>query len=200
MRQPRNIFLAGFMGSGKTVVGRAMARNLGWRFADTDQEIERRAGKSVSALFADKGEPWLRSLERRVVRALAKGSRRVVALGGGALLDAGNRRALSGSGLLVRLSCAEPELWRRLRSDLGLRPLLSGERPRRSLRLLLRQRRAAYRGADMTVSTTHRSPAEAAREIVRRLSNVFPKDAINLRNPKLGLPARAGKPAILDAA
>lgn len=169
MRQPRNIFLAGFMGSGKTAVGRALARNLGWDFADTDQEIERRAGKSVSALFADKGEPWLRLLEKRVVETLAKGSRRVVALGGGALLDPSNRRALRGSGLLVRLSCAEPELWRRLRCDLGLRPLLSGERPRRRLRLLLRKRRAAYRGAGMTVSTTHRRPAAAAREILRRL-------------------------------
>lgn len=169
MRQPRNIFLTGFMGSGKTVVGRALARRLGRPFADSDQEIERRAGQSVPRLFAEKGEPWFRRLESRVVRDLAKGSRRVIALGGGALLDGRNRRAVARSGLLVRLSCAEPELWRRLRQGLGLRPLLSGKSPRQKLRLLLRRRRRAYARAEIAVSTTQRSPAAAAREILRRL-------------------------------
>jgi shikimate kinase len=157
------IFVAGFMGTGKTAVGRALARRLRLPFRDSDAEIERRCGLPVREVFARRGEPYFRRLERRVVADLARRGG-VVSLGGGALLDARTERLARPR---VTLTCAERELWRRLKPELSARPLLAGGRP--ALRALLRKRRRLYRGAELTVSTTRRAPERAAALIARRL-------------------------------
>jgi shikimate kinase len=168
----RAVFLAGFMGTGKTEVGRALARRLKLPFYDSDAEVERRARMSVAEIFARKGEPYFRRRERAVVAELAVRGACVVSLGGGALLD--SRTAVLARPR-VALTCSEPELWRRLKPQLPRRPLLKGGRA--ALRALLRRRRTLYRGALVTVSTTRRSPAAAAALIARRIRYTRPHGA-----------------------
>lgn len=157
------------MGSGKTAVGRRLARLLGRPFLDTDALVERRAGRSVAAIFAGSGEPAFRKLEASAVRRACGPGRRVVALGGGALLDRGNLRRVLGAGRLVALTCSERELWRRLKGKLALRPLFGGDRPRARLRGLLARRRPGYAAAHLTVATTGLTPLAVARLVARRL-------------------------------
>lgn len=159
------IFLAGFMGTGKTEIGRALARRLRRPFFDSDAEVERAAGKTVARLFATAGEKRFRALEKRAVARLSARGRCVVALGGGALLDPGTRALVSARA--VALTCTERELWRRLKPELPKRPLLSGGRS--ALRALLARRRGAYAGTALRCSTTRRPPEAAARLIARRL-------------------------------
>jgi shikimate kinase len=165
-----NIYLTGFMGSGKTSVGRGLARLLGRRFVDLDAEVERSSRRSAAELFS-KGERVFRGAESAALRRLRARDGLVVALGGGALLSAANRRLVSKSGILTALTCSEPELWRRLRFDPTARPLLGrGPAERQRLRRLLTRRLGLYREADITVSATRRSPAQVAALIAKRLA------------------------------
>lgn len=164
----RTIYLTGFMGTGKSAVGRELARLLRRPFVDLDAAIERAAGATVAEVFASRGEKAFRRLEGRALRAAARRRGAVVALGGGALLDRSNR-AIIKEGRLVRLTCSRPELVRRLRPRRQSRPLLAGGPLDARIGELLRARRGAYAGADATVSTTRRSPRAAARLIARRM-------------------------------
>jgi shikimate kinase len=165
-----NLYLTGFMGTGKTSVGRELARRLRRPFVDLDSDIEARAGQTISELFS-RGEPAFRRAEARALRRASRRPGLVVALGGGALLSAENRKLVADSGLLICLTCAEDRLWRRLRADGLTRPLLgSGGRRRERMRRLLSRRRGLYRQADVSASTTHRTPAQAAALIVRKLA------------------------------
>ncbi len=162
------IYLTGFMGAGKSAVGRELARLLRRPFIDLDLSIEREAGSSVASLFARRGEAEFRKLERK---ALLRASRRqgvVVALGGGTLLDPRNR-ALAKKGFLVSLSCSRAELVRRLGPSRASRPLLAGGALSARVGKLLSERRGAYAGADCSVSTTVNSPEAAASLIARRI-------------------------------
>ena len=164
-----NIYLTGFMGSGKSVVGAALARLLRRPFVDLDRQIEREVGLTVAAIF-EGGEAVFRRKEGQVLRRVSIRRGCVVALGGGTLLDAENRKRVALSGVLVRLTCGEAELWRRLKPDLAVRPLLDGPAPRRALSRLLRARRGAYKDAAFSLSTTRRSPKKAADMIAAWLS------------------------------
>jgi shikimate kinase len=104
----RAIVLMGFMGTGKSEVGRRLAQRLGRAFVDTDQLVEERAGKRVAAIFADDGEAAFRTLERTAVADAAARGGAVIAVGGGAVLDAENVRRLREAGVLVHLT-ARPE-------------------------------------------------------------------------------------------
>src|SRR5215470_5572891 len=100
----RAIVLMGFMGTGKSEVGRRLAQRLGRAFVDTDQLVEERAGKRVAAIFADDGEPAFRGLERTAVADAAARAGAVIAVGGGAVLDPENVRVLRAAGVLVHLT------------------------------------------------------------------------------------------------
>ena len=99
-----NLVLIGFMGTGKTAVGRRLARRLGWRFVDVDALIERGTGCSIPRLFAQRGEPVFRRLERRWIGRVIRGRRQVIATGGGAFLDPANRSLLKASGPVIGLT------------------------------------------------------------------------------------------------
>lgn len=162
------IYLTGFMGAGKSAVGKELARLLRRPFIDLDLSIENAAGSSVASLFARRGEKAFRELERKALRRAAKRPGVVVALGGGALLDPRNRAVVK-KGLLVNLSCSRAELVRRLRPGRSARPLLAGGALETRVGKLLIERRDAYAGADFIVSTTRNSPIAAAMLIARRL-------------------------------
>ena len=166
-----NIILTGFMGSGKTTVGRRLAARLGWRFADLDRLVERGAGTSVGEIFRRRGEVAFRRLEHRAIRSLARRRSTVVAAGGGAPAYPPNRRWLRAAGLRVWMRVPVATLARRLTHG-GGRPLLAaaGSDPaalRRLIGRLLRLRRASYATADVTVEAGRGSPGAVAGRILR---------------------------------
>lgn len=161
------------MGSGKTAVGRVLARRLGLPFADTDRIVARAAGMSVAAVFRRRGEPFFRKREARAVCRACSGPVRVVATGGGAVLDPGNIRAMRRAGTVVWLDAPFAELVRRVeRQGPARRPLAEGRAPearRRALRTLLAARVPLYRKAAHVVVPARGTPESVAARIERRL-------------------------------
>lgn len=154
------VSLAGMMGSGKSTVARELARLLSRRFVDTDLEVERRAGRSVAAIFEERGEPAFRALERTVVRGLAGPV--VVSLGGGAFCDPGNAEHLIRIGRVIFLDVSPAEAARRVGRGQG-RPLAG------QWEGLLRARLPMYRRASVAVDVDALSPDAVARRIAALL-------------------------------
>lgn len=159
------VVLVGPMGAGKTTVGQLVADALGVKLRDTDGDIEAAAGKPVSDIFVDDGEPHFRALERDAVAAAVHQHDGVLALGGGAVLDASTRELLAGRAV-VYLSVELTDAMKRVGMGAG-RPLLAVN-PRATFKFLLDQRRPIYQGVSTaTVVTDGRSPAEVAAEVLR---------------------------------
>ena len=147
----------GFMGTGKTEVGRRLARSLTRTFVDTDRLVEARTGRSVAAIFNDEGEEGFRSREREAVAVACALPDAVIVTGGGALTDPENRRRLSAAGPLVCLTASPEDILRRVGAS-GTRPLLASctsdtERLTR-IREMLAARNSVYGGATHTIDTT----------------------------------------------
>ena len=157
------IVLVGFMGAGKTTVGGHLAEILGWDFADLDQEVAARAGKTVAAIFREEGEAAFRAAEHAAAVALANRRRIVIAAGGGSFEAPATRAALSGGAVTVWLRCDLPALFARIAND-GSRPLAGS---RETISALLRQREPTYGLADLVVDTTNAAPPHAARAVAR---------------------------------
>lgn len=164
------IVLVGFMGAGKTTVGRHLAGILGWDFADLDDRVVERAGKSVAAIFHDQGEAAFRAAEHEAAVELARRRFVVIAAGGGAFVAPDTRAALSADALTVWLRCALPALLARIASD-GSRPLAGS---RETISALLTEREPTYRLANLVVDTTSVAPSEAAREIASAATHPGP--------------------------
>lgn len=141
-----NVILVGFMGSGKTVIGKLCAKALGFQFLDTDQLIVDRAQRQISDIFAVEGESYFRDLETEVLVSLGRYRRCVISTGGGAVLRETNRQILRDLGFVVCLTANEEVLFERV-SRTGKRPLLQTADPRQTLRDLLGARAQAYAGA-----------------------------------------------------
>lgn len=160
----KRIYLVGFMGAGKSTVGRRLARRLGWRFIDLDEAVERRAGRTVAEIFADAGESEFRRREAETLRHLDDVEAAVVATGGGAVSSAENRRWMRRRGVSVWLDAPLPLLLERLRrGDPAQRPLFVGEEEAREL---YRRRLADYRDADLRVAVDASQSASAVTEAV----------------------------------
>jgi shikimate kinase len=160
----KTIFLTGFMGSGKTTVGRRLAAALGRHFMDLDAAIAGSSGHSVSSLLRE-DEALFRKLESAALRRVAQKRGWVVALGGGTLLDERNLRLVRRSGTLVWLTAPQTELRLRIKKTCEKRPLLATK----TLRELIAPRRAGYATASLRTSTAGRTPAQATRRIIRKL-------------------------------
>ena len=148
------IYLVGFMGSGKSTVGRLLAERLGWQFVDLDAEIENQAGKPIARIFEDEGEAAFRELEAAAVTAqtcaVRGGHARVVALGGGAYIAERNRWKLEDAGLTIWLDLKGDALWERVREETD-RPLA---RDAERFQSLLAERRPIYALADHKVDAS----------------------------------------------
>ena len=165
----RNIYLIGPTGSGKTAVGRQLARTTGLKFLDSDHEIEKRTGVEISYIFEKEGEKGFRAREADMIRELAKLNGVVIATGGGAVLKKRNRDRLANSGIVVYLKTGIAEQLRRT-SRSRKRPLLNRDDPRKVLEDMDRVRRPLYESiADVELDTSHQRVRAVAEELKQRL-------------------------------
>lgn len=161
----RNLILTGFMGTGKSAVGRLVAERLGRDFVDTDQLIESRTGRSIPELFAQHGEAHFRALEAELCRELAARQGLVIATGGWTLGAPANRTAMEASGLVVCLSAQVPAIIQRLGAPDG-RPKLQDPAWQARLVSLLTERQPTYLSFPLRVDTTRRSVAQTAEAVL----------------------------------
>lgn len=170
-RRFENIALIGFMGTGKSTVGQMAAGMLGFRFLDTDEMIERTAGKKISEIFATDGEARFREYERDVVAKLAGMEKTVISTGGGLVTNPENLASLKEHALLVCLWCSAETILKRVGHQTH-RPLLRVENPLEKIRALLTERAPAYRQADVLLSSEFRKPKEVATHVVHQYRSV----------------------------
>ena len=176
------------MATGKSHVGRILSQLTGWPLVDADQEIVRRAGKSIHQFFQDEGEPAFRALEVSVITELCSSSGSIIAAGGGAFVDPDSRRRMLDSGMVCCLSARPETIYRRITEptyegkcpggsgasgaeDSGRpaepgRPLLAGENPLERIKTLLTQRAESYTQAHHTIETDTLTPEEVAHHIL----------------------------------
>jgi len=168
-----NVAVVGFMGAGKSTVGRELAARLGKTFVETDILVERRAGMSVSDVFARHGEAHFRDLESDVVREAAQSHDCVIACGGGVVLREENVAALKASSVMVYLEVAPQSVLSRIGPQSTVRPLLSGPDRERRVAELMEQRRSAYEAAaDVTVATDGLAVEEVVRHVQELLKRI----------------------------
>lgn len=169
----RPIFLIGYRGTGKSAVAPELAARLGFDWVDADDEIERRAGKYIAAIFADDGEPAFRDLESRIVAELVGRRRIVVALGGGAVLRDENRRAICGAGPVVWLTASVDTIQQRMAADTltaHRRPNLTAAGGHDEVVVVMAARTPIYRAcATLAVDTEGKSIAHIVDEILKSL-------------------------------
>jgi shikimate kinase len=166
------VVLVGFMGCGKSTVGREVARLLGWEFEDMDRGLEAALGTSIAEVFRTRGEDFFREQETEMARALASRRRLVVAAGGGAFTVPQTREALSGGAVTVWLRCPLEAVLQRVRLD-GSRPLALD---RATIGRLFDQRESSYRLADRQVDATLGPPPAVAQAVVATLQPVLAQE------------------------
>jgi shikimate kinase len=176
MTENRNVYLIGPMGSGKTAVGRQLAKLLHLQFHDSDVEVERRTGVDIPYIFEREGEAGFREREREVIDALTQLPGVIVATGGGAVLLAESREYLSSRGRVVYLQTSIQQQLERTRHG-HHRPLLYTEDPEQRLKDLMTHRAPLYESiANVTVVTDGRHVRAVAEEIVERLKSQVNSD------------------------
>lgn len=162
------VVLIGFMGAGKSTVGRLLARTLGWDFVDLDRVVEETAGSTIAEVIGEQGLERFRELEAEAGRGVLRRRRVVVAVGGGWAAEPGHMDMLDGRSLAVWLKVSPEAAVARLRTTLHSRPLLDVAEPIEAARGLLRARVAHYGRCGITIDTEHRSPGQVVREILRQ--------------------------------
>ena len=169
MNPAPNLVLVGPMGAGKSSIGRRLADLCGLSFADADRDIELCTGASIATIFDCEGEAGFRAREAATLARLLAGSDQVVATGGGAVLDPGNRALLRRRGFVVHLSLGVPGQLRRLERD-RVRPLLQRPDREQVLQAMAQARAPLYAEvADLVFDTENRTPAGAAQALAARL-------------------------------
>ena len=155
--QSGNLVLVGMMGSGKTTVGRILARHLGKAFVDSDEEIQKRTGVTIPHIFDIEGEAGFRQRETAAIRDLTGRDNMVLATGGGVVLEEQNRVMLQQNGIIIYLKAGVHDLWQRTRHDCN-RPLLQTADPHAKLTELFQQRDPLYQQvADIVIRSGKQS-------------------------------------------
>lgn len=161
-----NIYLVGFMGTGKSAVGRELAKKKKWHFIDLDELIELRECKSIPDIFNKKGEPYFRVAEKKALKEVSQEENFVVACGGGAVINKDNIRIMNETGVMVCLKASPAVILKRVLKASN-RPLLNGENPRERIELLLKMRAPYYALADKSIDTSRLSVKEVVSKIIR---------------------------------
>jgi shikimate kinase len=162
-----NLALIGFMGAGKTSVGRFVAEQLRFDCLDTDELIQSRTGRSIAEIFKTDGEPAFRALEQQVVGELTNRTRTIIATGGGLPVNPANLASLKTHALVVCLWASPEKIWERVKNQTH-RPLLHDPDPQKKIRDLLAAREQFYKQADVLVNTDIRSAREVAQQVVHQ--------------------------------
>jgi shikimate kinase len=172
-----NVILLGFMGSGKTSTGKALAARLGFRFTDTDTVVETRASMSIPDIFRGKGEAAFRAMERKVLEDFLPMDRQVLATGGGLWMQEESRERLLLSGWCVWLKVGSRQAWERVKGNLSDRPLLAAASlPLDRIGELLGERAPLYALAHHSVDTDGKTPEAVADGILEDLKEFGPFD------------------------
>ncbi len=164
-----NIYIVGFMGTGKTAVGKELAKRKKLQFVDLDDLIELREKMTISDIFAKDGEPYFRKVEKRVLKEVSWEKKFVVACGGGIVLDKDNIKTMKKTGIIICLA-ASPQVILERTSAYRHRPLLNVSHPRKQIELLLKLRSPYYAQADKTIDTSKIAIKEVVDKILRVLS------------------------------
>lgn len=164
----KNIVLTGFMGAGKTEVGRELSGILGWRLIDIDDEIVKAKKMSVSDIFTQLGEPVFRDIETEMIKTVSAGKNIIISTGGGAVLRQENMDILRGNGTIICLT-ATPETILKRTSSNDKRPLLKVDDPLGKIKELLDYRKPFYEKADIMIDTDGKTPRQIAEEILGRI-------------------------------
>ncbi len=168
----KTVVLIGMMGSGKTVVGKALAAELNVAFMDSDHEISVAANRSIAEIFERDGEAFFRSAESKIIGRLLLGAPSVLSTGGGAFMSAYNRALISDLGVSVFLKVDLELLWERVRSN-DTRPLLKTPNPKASLTQIFEDREDQYKLADVSVmSNASCSIAQTMQNILEALAQL----------------------------
>lgn len=168
-----NVVLFGFMGVGKSLVGRMVAERLDMDFTDVDDEVVRIAGKPVSTIFEDDGEPVFRELESTIVKEASDRDGQVIACGGGAVLRAENLKKLKRNSIMILLTADPETILKRVERDGGSRPLLKAADRLERIESLLSERSGHYlMAADTVFDTSGRAPEQVADDVVRFLKGM----------------------------
>jgi len=169
----KNIVLIGFMGTGKSSVGKILANKLGLKFVDVDQVIEKTTGMKISEIFAKFGESHFRDIETEVIKLITQNNGQVISTGGGVILREENFKKLKDKGVIVWLKASENAIFERVKNCKD-RPLLQVENPKQKIKELLTKRIPFYEKADFYINTEELTPEEVAEKIIeeyKRLKN-----------------------------
>lgn len=164
----KNIVLTGFMGTGKTAVGRELSRLLNMKLIDVDTEIEKSQKMTINEIFRQFGEPRFREIETEVIKKLSEDRDIIISTGGGAVLRQENMDALRKNGVIINL-VATPETILERTSTNSDRPLLQVESPLRRIKELLNYRKPFYEKADIMIDTEGKTPLQIAEEIIEKV-------------------------------
>jgi shikimate kinase len=172
----KSIVITGFMGTGKTTVGKRLSEEYNLEFIDTDELIEKKAGnKKVNKIFAKFGEAHFRKLEKEVIREVAEKKDAVIATGGGAIVDKENLAVLKKcSSIIICLTSRPDVIVLRTRNEKGARPLLNSDNPLIKIEELLKKRVDAYSKADVIIDTSDLAPAE----VIMKIKNILKERGI----------------------
>ncbi len=160
-----NLVLAGFMGCGKSTVGRLLAEKLGYTFCDSDCVIEQREGAAISQIFADNGEDYFRKLEKTVIKELSSKDGLVIATGGGAVLNPENAENLRKTGVVFFLEITPETVLKRLENDIS-RPLLMRNDKAKAITTLMSERKPLYTAVAHFVVNAENTPENVAEQII----------------------------------
>ena len=163
-----NIILTGFMATGKSEVGKELARLLEMEFIDTDDLIEEKLEMKISEIFAKKGEKFFRDLESEIAKEVGSWDNYVIATGGGIVLKQENIDFLKKNGKIINLTTSVEKILERA-SKSSVRPLLNVKDKKSEIEKLLAKRKPFYKKCDFSVDTTDTTPKEAAEKIVKKL-------------------------------
>jgi shikimate kinase len=162
-----NLALIGFMGTGKTSVGRLVAEQLHFDYLDTDELIQSRTGRTITEIFSTDGEAAFRKMEQELVGELAARTKTVIATGGGLPMNPQNLVSLKTHALVVCLWASPEKIWERVKNQTH-RPLLHDVDPQKKIRELLAAREPFYRQGDVLLNTELRSVREVAQQVVHQ--------------------------------
>lgn len=172
MKRKQSLFLVGPMGAGKTTIGRMLAQAMQLEFIDTDHELQDRTGVDIPTIFEFEGEAGFRKRERLIIDELTQKHSVVLATGGGAVLDADNRRHLAARGIVIYLHCSPDQQYERTYRDKN-RPLLQTEDPLKKLNELMEVREPFYQEvADIVVASERKNAQGVVKEILAKIKHL----------------------------